>query len=478
LKLLVTHTQPKNDLPVEKENANEDTNTSKSKKREHSEERIRSPMKESRPFNADFFDENKYDMPNSQAPIPGREAFWDMDTPETKKFRESLFSSESPLEEPELHIDASPTLDAKLKLKPRRRLEQLPENKVTEEESVLERAMRMCREDEEEEERRWRVVEVEEKEENSDVVEETEGVTQREENEEDKRLDSEEAIFNVSTEPIERDMFEDSSDEQEPTNEKEDIALNSTNIVKQIDFEALDIKEDGGFDDDGFEEDLNDGQDSFLLAASQMVEDPVVPTTIKQDFVRVDKEEKSTAFKLKQEPKALLPPAVARLQQMGESDGFGSDDSFDEQMSQLPPGGFGTPASPVLKKRQQSPRTSSRSPALSTRSRSGHPKPSSTHHATTHPKVVQNVSETEKPLVTASAILKSSMKTSEGSQVKQQNLVKPDQSKQSWKRFSSFDQKTSQSTSSSSSGNGSSVSSSTGSSFKRVKSSPVVSQVC
>merc|ERR1712130_392176 len=164
----------------------------------------------------------------------------------------------------------------------------------------------------------------------------------------------------------------------------------------------------------------------------------------------------------------------------GESDGFGSDDSFDEQMSQLPPGGFGTPASPVLKRRQQSPRTSSRSPALSTRSRSGHPKPSSTHHATTHPKVVQNVSETEKPLVTASAILKSSMKTSEGSQVKQQNLVKPDQSKQSWKRFSSFDQKTSQSTSStstSSSGNGSSVSSSTGSSFKRVKSSPVVSQL-
>ena len=80
-----------------------------------------------------------------QLPVPGREAFWDMDTPETKKsghfiwclitpsiprFRESLYSTDSLLEEPELHLDASPTLDAKLKLKPRRRLEQVSENKV------------------------------------------------------------------------------------------------------------------------------------------------------------------------------------------------------------------------------------------------------------------------------------------------------------------------------------------------------------
>jgi len=85
LKLLVTQSEPKNDLLVDKENANEDTNTSKSKKRELSEERIPSPKKEFRPFNADLFDENKYDMPNSQLPVPGREAYWDMDTPETKK---------------------------------------------------------------------------------------------------------------------------------------------------------------------------------------------------------------------------------------------------------------------------------------------------------------------------------------------------------------------------------------------------------
>merc|ERR1719209_1257476 len=356
--------------------------------------------------------------------------------------------------------------------------------------------MRLCREDEEEEERRWRVVEVEveEKEENGDVVEETEGVTQREENEEDKRLDSEEAIFNVSTEPIERDMFEDTPEKQDHNNEKEVIDLNCSNIVKQIDFEALDTKED-----DGFDEDLDDGQDSFLVAASQMVEAPVVEkevnTTVKKEVIEMEKDNKATAFKLKKETKPLVPLAVVRLQQMGESDGFGSDDSFDEQMSQLPPGGFGTPASPVLKKRHQSPRTSSRassmSPALSTRSRStvlpplGHPKPPNQACALSsltgvHPKVIGNVIETIKPSDPASAALKPPVKPFGGSQEKQQYTVKPDQNKQSsqpgWKRFSSFDQKASQS-SSSSSGNGSDISTSTGSSFKRIKSSPVVSQL-
>ena len=46
MKLLVTQTEPKNDLVVDKENANEDPNTSKSKKTELSEERIPSPNEE------------------------------------------------------------------------------------------------------------------------------------------------------------------------------------------------------------------------------------------------------------------------------------------------------------------------------------------------------------------------------------------------------------------------------------------------
>ena len=349
-------------------------------------------------------------------------------------------------------------------------------------ESVLERVMRLCREDEEEEERerlkeeeeamrRWRMGE--EMEENGGIVEEntraaeTEKKIEVEKSEEEKGLASEEAIFNVSTEPIERDMFEDSPDEQVYNNqeEEEEIALNSTNIVKQIDFEALDINEDDGFNDDGFDDDLNDGQDSFLIAASQMAEDPVikeeVATRVNQESVVVEKAKKAaTTFKFKRESKVLLPPAVARLQQEGGSDGFGSDDSFDEQMSQLPPGGFGTPASPVLKKRQQSPstfsNTSSRSPALSTRSRSA-------------------VGESIKPV---GAALKPPMNPCNRNQAQQQNPVQQsDQSKQTsqtgWKRFSSFDQQTSQISNSSSS-----ASSSTGSSFKRVKSSPVVSQVC
>merc|ERR1719264_2170940 len=160
--------------------------------------------------------------------------------------------------------------------------------------------MRLCREAEEEEERdrlkeeeemqRWSMGEVEEVEENGGIVEEntraeTEGTTKME------RFDNEEAIFNVSTEPIERDMFEDTPDEQDHNNEKVESDLNSSNIVKQIDFEALDIKED-----DGFDEDLDDGQDSFLVAASQMVEDPIVKeatAAVKKESVKMEKDKKA-----------------------------------------------------------------------------------------------------------------------------------------------------------------------------------------
>ena len=338
--------------------------------------------------------------------------------------------------------------------------------------------MRLCREAEEEEERerlheeeeeeRWRMEE-QQMVDGGEIVEDGTEIT------EGKQQGSEEAIFNVSTEPIERDMFEDSPDDQDNIKDEEEIALNSTNIVKQIDFEALDIKEeDDGFND-GFDDDLNDGQDSFLVAASQMVEDPV----IKEELVDYQNDRKAAMFKFPKESKPILPPAVSRLQQMG-SDGFGSDDSFDEQMSQLPPGGFGTPASPVLKKRQRSaPDSSSRSPALSTRSKSsvsppsGHPMPPSPACATSStPKGESIISPGP-----SFAALKPPPKPSLENQPKQ-HLVKPDLSKQTWKRFSSFDQtsQTSSGSSSGVSGNSSNISS-TGSSFKRVKSSPVVSQV-
>ena len=337
--------------------------------------------------------------------------------------------------------------------------------------------MRLCREAEEEEERerlqeeeeeeRWRMEE-QRMVDGGEIVEDGTEIT------EGKQQGSEEAIFNVSTEPIERDMFEDSPDDQDNIKDEEEIALKSTNIVKQIDFEALDIKEeDDGFND-GFDDDLNDGQDSFLVAASQMVEDPV----IKEELVDDQNDRKASTFKFPKESKPILPPAVSRLQQMG-SDGFGSDDSFDEQMSQLPPGGFGTPASPVLKKRQRSaPDSSSRSPALSTRSKSsvsppsGHSKPPSPACTTSStPK-----GESIKSPGPSFAALKPPPKPSHQPK---QHLVKPDLSKQTWKRFSSFDQtsQTSSGSSSGVSGNSSNISS-TGSSFKRVKSSPVVSQVC
>ena len=168
----------------------------------------------------------------------------------------------------------------------------------------------------------------------------------------------------------------------------------------------------------------------------------------------------------------MLPPVVARLQQM-DSDGFGSDDSFDEQMSQLPPGGLGTPTSPILKKNRQSfsEASSSRSPALSTRSKST-VSSVSTKPATNISSCSFKDIKSGTPLAEAPTASTPSRPLNVGH--------RQDQSKQTpysaLKKYSSFDQTMPQSK-----GNGENLVnpiSSGGVVFKRVKSSPVVSQVC
>jgi len=420
-----------------------------------SPEVVAKPRPKFRPFNADLFDENRYDLPNSQAPIPGREAFWDMDTPETKRFRESLLSKSptSLTEEPQLHLDASPTLGAKLKLKPKRRLDQPPKEKAQVGESALERAMQLCREDEEEEKRRWRAGQEEEMDEGGDVNSRVENLDGR---------DNVDGIFNVSTEPIERDMFDDSPI-IERNHVNEEVALSSS-VAKQINFETLDMKEE---DNDAFPDELDDGQDSFLLAASQMVEEPVLKMEVKKENVDTN----IVTSDINRESKPMLPPVVARLQQM-DSDGFGSDDSFDEQMSQLPPGGLGTPTSPILKKNRKSfsEASSSRSPALSTRSKST-VSSVSTKPATNISSCSFKDIKSGTPLAEAPTASTPSRPLNVGH--------RQDQSKQTpysaLKKYSSFDQTMPQSKGTG--GNLVNPISSGGVVFKRVKSSPVVSQL-
>jgi len=377
-----------------------------------------------------------------------------MDTPETKRFRESLLSKSptSLMEEPQLHLDASPTLGAKLKLKPKRRLDQPPKEKAQVGESALERAMQLCREDEEEEKRRWRAGQEEEVDEGGDVNSRVENLDGR---------DNIDGIFNVSTEPIERDMFDDS-----PINERnhvnEEVALSSS-VAKQINFETLDMKEE---DNDAFPDELDDGQDSFLLAASQMVEEPVLKLEVKKE----DDDTNIVTSGINRESKPMLPPVVARLQQM-DSDGFGSDDSFDEQMSQLPPGGLGTPTSPILKKNRKSftGASSSRSPALSTRSESmvsSVSKPATNILGCSIKDIKSGTPLAEAPTAsTPSRPLNVGHRQVQSKQTPQPVL----------KKYSSFDQTMPQSKGTG--GNLGNPISSGGVIFKRVKSSPVVSQL-
>ena len=321
-------------------------------------------------------------------------------------------------------------------------------------ESALERAMQLCREDEEEEKRRWRAGQEEEMDEGGDVNSSVENLDGR---------DNVDGIFNVSTEPIERDMFDDSPI-IERNHVNEEVALSSS-VAKQINFETLDMKEE---DNDAFPDELDDGQDSFLLAASQMVEEPVLKMEVKKENVDTN----IVTSDINRESKPMLPPVVARLQQM-DSDGFGSDDSFDEQMSQLPPGGLGTPTSPILKKNRQSftGASSSRSPALSTRSKST-VSSVSTKPATNISSCSFKDIKSGTPLAEAPTASTPSRPLNVGH--------RQDQSKQTpysaLKKYSSFDQTMPQSKGTG--GNLVHPISSGGVVFKRVKSSPVVSQVC
>merc|ERR1719319_1260193 len=106
-------------------------------------------------YNVDLFYNNEHEIPNSQAPVPGREVYWNMDTPESKRFRESLLSMSgppSPCPHPAL---ASPALAPSPRLRlvaPRREPRPtLASLSITQGEAAMEEALRLCRAAEEDE---------------------------------------------------------------------------------------------------------------------------------------------------------------------------------------------------------------------------------------------------------------------------------------------------------------------------------------
>jgi len=281
--------------------------------------------------NLDIFDDSPYEIPNSQAPIPGREVYWELDTPETKRYREELLrkleemDSPSPAPPP---ARSSPRIRLVSRRHNRRIVSEAEKEKARKGEEALRSCEEMCREVEQQLERE------------KEKSEPKHSVSLNED------LDSEDMFGEES------DMGEDVSFSKMSSSRLGD----REGVVKTVhdsdcdgadkmesSFHKLDIAKNITFDD------FDDDEDSFLLAATQIVEtaDMKVETNIEQV------EEKSDIFKVP----TLINPAVSRLQD--ESFGFGSDDSFDEHLSQIPieeekDDMTDVSMSPVLKKRRTS----------------------------------------------------------------------------------------------------------------------------
>eukprot|EP00092_Neocalanus_flemingeri_P102627 GFUD01131269.1.p1 GENE.GFUD01131269.1~~GFUD01131269.1.p1 ORF type:complete len:534 (+),score=158.58 GFUD01131269.1:109-1710(+) len=296
-----------------------------------------------------------FHIPNSQAPIPGREVFWDLDTPQSKKYREALAKE---FEESDSPLAKQREVTPKMRMVARSRIDTLTS---TEEDRKGEEAMQdlldLCK-----------------------VA--------------DEKL---EQVENV--EPVKLEMENLSMERDEKcSDEAEDMFADDIDLGDTMDFgvheecvTGLDssVKDNCEILDTAIDNDLfNDDDESFLLQATQAAEMdkvmkvepvnndlllkfpeketvvatnpkasvkqvPVMSTGIVKNEKTFHKPVQKDPVKLKIEP-VMTHPAISRMQEQG--DGFGSeDDSFDELLSQMddPLEMEDSPASPILKKKRK-----------------------------------------------------------------------------------------------------------------------------
>eukprot|EP00092_Neocalanus_flemingeri_P023087 GFUD01025030.1.p1 GENE.GFUD01025030.1~~GFUD01025030.1.p1 ORF type:complete len:547 (+),score=169.52 GFUD01025030.1:114-1754(+) len=299
-----------------------------------------------------------FHIPNSQAPIPGREVFWDLDTPQSKKYREALAKE---FEESDSPLAKQREVTPKMRMVARSRIDTLTS---TEEDRKGEEAMQelldLCK-----------------------VA--------------DEKL---EQVENV--EPVKLEMENLSMERDEKCNdEAEDMFADDIDLGDTMDFgvheecvTGLDssVKDNCEILDTAIDNDLFDDEDeSFLLQATQAMEMdkvlkvepvnnelilkfpeetvstnpmqsgktvpsvkpvPVMSTGIVRNENTFHKPVQKDPMKLKIVP-VMTHPAISRVQ----GDGFGSeDDSFDELLSQMiedPLEVEDSPASPILKKKRK-----------------------------------------------------------------------------------------------------------------------------
>jgi len=286
--------------------------------------------------NYDMYTSSPFHIPNSQAPIPGKEVSWDFDTPQSRKCREAFIKefeeSDSPIAK---NKDATP----KLRMVAKTRIESVTSKEEARKgEQAMQELLDLCRE-----------AEVKDTSlDNGDKDCDERKVCQLKFENLSMEMESKEEVKNDT----EEDMFADEIDLGDTFNE---IIIDDTKLLD----DAIN-SEDMMFDDD---------DESFLLQATQAADLEMVE---KKESVAVSsktdrtvppkavKREVAVTQAMKREPwmpkmeRLVSHPAIARVQ--AEPDGFDSgDDSFDDFLSQMevPAEVDDAPASPILKRKRK-----------------------------------------------------------------------------------------------------------------------------
>jgi len=309
--------------------------------------------------NYEVLTSSPFHIPNSQAPIPGREVYWDLDTPQSKKYREALARE---FEESDSPISKQNVATPKLRMVPKTRIDTATSKEVVRKgEEAMELLLNMCREKEEE---------MREKDEKVEPV---------------CQLKMENFSMELKEETKEEeadDMFADDFDLGDTLDfgVEEEITVNKINTHS--------VKDNGDMLDTALDNDMFDDDDeSFLLQATQAAETDLVSENVERAVIKTEQTSKPSVVhhavtRVKQRPQEVVGnvgiektfnqtarqepvkmktepvvthPAISRVQAQV-TDGFGSeDDSFDEILSQMeePQDEEVSAASPILKRKRK-----------------------------------------------------------------------------------------------------------------------------
>merc|ERR1719158_187040 len=313
--------------------------------------------------NYEMYTSSPFHLPNSQAPIPGKEVYWDYDTPQSRKCREAFIREFEESDSPVARKVATP----KLRMVPKPRIESFDDlEEVRKGEQAMQELLDLCEEAEKVRDIDLKIKdEIESKETTENVESKFDdlSVESKDNQEVYGHLDIKKENSNLADD----DMFADELDFGVINDNDQEVGgfehkfkvpeeapeLNTKNESMEKDpFDTAIVGDDMDFGDD---------DDSFLLTATQMESDYVAKKVVgnttnvgmKPHSSCKSTEETQPINSGRKQGSLVSHPVIDRVKE--EFNAFGSeDDSFDMMMSQMEvPAAEDAPSSPVLRRKRK-----------------------------------------------------------------------------------------------------------------------------